>query len=658
MKKYLIRFLILFLLAGNSVFCQKSLIDSLETRLAASEGKEKVDLLNRLSDLYFYNDTKKATEYAHNGIALAQSIDYKKGLAEGYGCLGFSYTGTDLPKAKENTEKALEIRRQINDREGISKSLNVLGVINYFSGNYLLSIEYHLRSIELKESIGNELLLATSYNNIALVYMGIEDYDKALEYMFKALEIHLSRNNLRSVGLLKTNIGQIYARKGQYEKAEEYFNSGLEINKNSGTKMAMANSYNGLANLYVTLKEYETAREYYNSALVLFMELDVNNGIADSENGIANILKIEGDFNASISHAENALRNAETANASENIFKATNTLYYCYQKKGNYKKAFEYLLINRSVQDSLKNSEKLKKISKIELDLKFEKMRLEKEGELNRQKAFNVYLVLILISASVILLLLIRSSRNKKLVNIKLNELNSELNKANSVKDRFFSIIAHDLRSPFLGFIGLTEIIVEDINKFSRAELSEMIKGLHVNAKNLFKLLSNLLEWAQVQQGKVSFNPEPILLAEIIIQNMNLLSERGAQKGIEITSGVPENQIVLADESMLNAILRNLLSNALKFTKQGGKIKIDSREIKDRMIEISVSDNGIGMSPSLCSRLFKPEEKVGRAGTEGESSTGIGLLLCKEFVEMHGGQIRVKSEEGKGATFYFTVPAG
>ena len=656
MKKYLFYFLIFFGLANNSFLCQRAIIDSLETKLISSEGKEKVDLFNRLSDFYFYNDTKKAQEYARKGIALAESLGYKKGLAEGYGSLGFSYIGFDLSKAIENTQKALDIRKQINFPEGISKSLNVLGVINYYLGNYLLSIEYHLKSIEIKESIGNRVLLATSYNNIALVYMGIEDYDKALEYLNKSLEIHIERGNIRSTGLIKTNIGETYARMGQNEKARIYFNEALQINKMAGSKMELANSYNGFANLFVTLKEYEHAFEYYYLALVLFTEMDVKNGIANSENGIANLFKIKEDYNSSISHAERALKNAEEINTPENIFKATNSLYYCYQRKGNFEKAFEYLLINKSVQDSLKNTEKLKKITKLELDLKFEKMRLEKENELNRQKAFNIYLVIILISGAVILLLIIRSSRNKKNANVKLNELNAELNKVNSAKDRFFSIIAHDLKSPFMGFIGLTEIMAEDINSFSKTELSEMIKGVHNNAKNLFKLLSNLLEWAQIQQGKESFNPEAMLLADIISQNINLLIKKGEQKGIDVILNVTENQKVYADESMLNSIVRNLLSNALKFTPQGGKVNVNSKEIENSMTEVSVSDTGIGMSSELCSKLFKLEEKVGRKGTEGEDSTGLGLLLCKEFVGKHGGKIWVESKEGKGSTFYFTIP--
>ncbi|MEI7811039.1 MAG: HAMP domain-containing sensor histidine kinase [Ignavibacteria bacterium] len=225
-----------------------------------------------------------------------------------------------------------------------------------------------------------------------------------------------------------------------------------------------------------------------------------------------------------------------------------------------------------------------------------------------------------------------------------------------ATKDKLFSIIAHDLKGPFQGFLGVTELMAEDISSFSQDELSEAGREIHYSAKKLFKLLNNLLEWARMQRGMVSFNPQEIVLAEIVFHNISLIVKRGKQKGIEI---IPENHIVFADEAMLDSILRNLLSNAVKFTECGGKVIVKARESEDnKMVEISVADNGIGMPENLFSKLFKIDEKVGREGTDGESSTGLGLLLCKEFVEKHGGNIWVESLDRKGSTFYFTLPAG
>ena len=223
-------------------------------------------------------------------------------------------------------------------------------------------------------------------------------------------------------------------------------------------------------------------------------------------------------------------------------------------------------------------------------------------------------------------------------------------------KDRLFSIIAHDLKSPFQGLVGLTELMVEDINSFSQTDLSDLIKEMNNYSKNLLNLLRNLLDWVYLQQNKICYNPVKINLQEILSQNIDIISNRIEQKRIEILYEILQNQTVFADEAMLNSIIRNLLSNALKFTNQNGKVTIKALEIENNKVEISVRDNGIGMPESLSNKLFKNEEIVGRLGLDGEESTGFGLILCKEFVEKHGGKIWVESRENIGSSFYFTLP--
>ncbi len=237
-----------------------------------------------------------------------------------------------------------------------------------------------------------------------------------------------------------------------------------------------------------------------------------------------------------------------------------------------------------------------------------------------------------------------------------ISETNNKLEKLNSEKDKFFSIIAHDLKSPFNGLIGLTVLITEDAENLSKEEIIELNMHIHRAAKNLFKLLENLLEWAQMQNGMVSFNPTKLKLEDAIHQNIYLNEQKIKQKQITIRCIIDNEICVNADENMLNSVLRNLLSNALKFTPTNGNITIRGIKRNAKEIEVSVSDSGIGMSELLRNKLFKLEEKVGRPGLDKEQSTGLGLLLCKEFIEKHGGNIWVDSEEGKGSTFFFTIP--
>ena len=254
-----------------------------------------------------------------------------------------------------------------------------------------------------------------------------------------------------------------------------------------------------------------------------------------------------------------------------------------------------------------------------------------------------------------IILLAFEDITERKKAELFIQKQNKQLQELNAAKDKYFSIIAHDLKSPFQGFIGLTELMGEEISSFSVAQLSTYIQSINSTARNLYKLLSNLLEWSLMQKGVLSFNPVEIALSEVVSQNIDIIIKRGEQKGIKLILDVAHNQKVWADEAMLNSILRNLLSNSVKFTSRGGEVIVSAKETENNIVEISIRDTGTGMSSDLCSQLFKIEERVGQKGTEGEESTGLGLLLCKEFVEKHGGKIWVDSEEGKGSTFYFTL---
>ena len=230
-----------------------------------------------------------------------------------------------------------------------------------------------------------------------------------------------------------------------------------------------------------------------------------------------------------------------------------------------------------------------------------------------------------------------------------------QLKQLNQTKDKFFSIIAHDLKSPFLGFLGLTEMIASGDDELSKTELMEYSKSIHESASTLFRLIENLLEWAQMQRGSISYTPKAIELQRIAAQCIETIKYKAEQKGIVIINEIPQTQKVFADDKMTYTILRNLLTNAIKFTMRDGKVVMRAKKNDSKLVEISVCDTGVGMSAENVKKLFKIEEKVSSVGTEGESSTGLGLLLCKEFIEKNGGTIWVESQIGKGSTFTFSL---
>jgi PAS domain S-box-containing protein len=248
-----------------------------------------------------------------------------------------------------------------------------------------------------------------------------------------------------------------------------------------------------------------------------------------------------------------------------------------------------------------------------------------------------------------------RDITKNKLAEEEIKLKNELLQIINSEKDKFFSILAHDLRGPLSAFVSATQIIAEEIQTMGIEEIKEITLSMKTSATNIYSLLENLLEWSRLRRGVMDFIPEKINLKKKIEECVAVLSESARKKGIEILISIPEVIDVLADSHMFDTVIRNLISNAIKFTPVGGKVTLTAGYIEDHIVEIKISDSGIGMTPELKDKLFLLNEKTSRKGTEGEPSTGLGLLLCKEFIEKHNGKIRVESEVGKGSTFSFTI---
>jgi signal transduction histidine kinase len=254
------------------------------------------------------------------------------------------------------------------------------------------------------------------------------------------------------------------------------------------------------------------------------------------------------------------------------------------------------------------------------------------------------------------LVIIRRGLVERKLAESEIKRKNGELQRLSSEKDKFFSIIAHDLRSPFNGFLGLSQRLVEELPVLSMKETERIAGNLNDSAVATFRLLENLLEWSRMEQGLMPFQPDLILLRPVIDDCLSATWETAKNKDIEIECDVNDAQVVYADRNMIQTIIRNLVSNAIKFTKKDGNIYISAKPVLEKKIEISIKDSGVGMNKEIVEDLFKLHGNTSRFGTNGEPSTGLGLVLCKEFVEKHNGTIWAESEDGKGSTFYFTIP--
>lgn len=250
-----------------------------------------------------------------------------------------------------------------------------------------------------------------------------------------------------------------------------------------------------------------------------------------------------------------------------------------------------------------------------------------------------------------------RDITEKHLAEEQFRKKNEELQKINAEKDKFFSIIAHDLRSPFTAFLGFTQLMVQDLPSLRLDNIQEIALLMRDSASNLHRLLENLLQWSRLQRGMIAFNPNKFLLHSNIKKSLQSVMEIAGKKGVDIHFAIPDDVVVYADFNMFESVISNLTSNAVKFTNKGGKVMISARNLADQGVEISIKDTGIGLNKEILEKLFKLDEYVSRPGTEGEPSTGLGLILCKDFIDRHSGKIWAESLEGMGSTFYFALPA-
>ncbi len=240
-------------------------------------------------------------------------------------------------------------------------------------------------------------------------------------------------------------------------------------------------------------------------------------------------------------------------------------------------------------------------------------------------------------------------------LNEQLEQSENELKELNASKDKFFSIIAHDLRSPFSGLLGFSNILLEDFDNLSREEIKNFSIHINTYTKNLFNLIENLLSWSRIQTGRMPFQPIKVDIYEIASGTFNLLMGNCIKKNINQINGISEKTFVSADPNMIQSVVQNLVSNAIKFTKSGGNISINAVDEGD-FLEISVADTGIGMKPEDQEKIFRIDSHHTTLGTAQEKGTGLGLLLCKDLVEKHGGKIWVESTFGEGTSFKFTLP--
>lgn len=582
-----------------------------------------------------------------------------------------------------------DISASIGYLPGISRALNILGVLFLDIGNEPKAMEYFLQSLRICEQTKDKPGLARCYNNIGFVLSNRKMNEKALSYYLKSLRMEEEQKNKHGIAQSLNNIALHFNQMGDYTQAITFALRSLEIYKQIGEKSGLAEILNTLGLTYKNQKQYPKALDCYTKALDLQEQIPDDFGIAYSSYHIAMIHQNSGNvnesnrFNNRAINLSRALGNRELLSSSA-ILKSQNL-----RKVGDYKTALQYLELSRFINDSLAGAGMDRKIQEMEQAYEMEKQQsqivlLEKDNIIQQKLAErqrlqrNLMIGGFLIVALFAFFYFFASRRNKK-VNELLAQRNLEilrqqeelaksnqeiirqrdaLKKSNADKDKFFSIVAHDLKSPFTSMLGFSEILAEEYNSLNDIERHEMATDIHSSIKTGFNLLENLLAWGSLQIGRFEFAPNKIELKWEVDEVLKLIQTIAMHKKIGIYNEVDARITVEADANMLHSVLRNLISNALKYTNSGGKIRISATvTAEDGMIQVAVTDTGIGMNQEDIEKLFSPVIGFSTKGTANETGTGLGLLLCSEMIAKHGGHISVQSSQGKGSAFLFTLPA-
>ncbi|MBW4359957.1 tetratricopeptide repeat-containing sensor histidine kinase [Flavobacterium taihuense] len=605
-------------------------IDSLKLELRNSKNdSDKALLLTKLSSYSEYIGPDEAINYAKKGLYYAQKTKNEKLIGDAYGNLGTAYEiKSDYAHALKNLYKALTIFENLNDKTKLISIFNNLGLIYIDLKNYPEGLIFYNKALRLSYQSKKERNVSLLLNNIGDVYLQKKEYKNALNYFYKALIINKKLEDIEGIGLNLSNIGICNINLKNYEKGIEMLNKSIA-------------TYDDVSSLFNTYNIYDLGRAHYLMSQDDKYKNDKNTHIEKS-----------------IRLLENALQNFKKYNSLKDIQETYFYLSKVNKVKGNFAVALDCFEKYSEIKDSIFSKESKKKLANVkfqrEIDLRDKQIEIQ-TLRINSETRKVYLLITISISVAALLGLFLFLYVSKRKNNQLLKEKNILISNINAQKDKFYSIIAHDLRGPFNGFLGLTELMAEDIDLMSKDEIKFAAINMKSSAQNLFNLLENLLEWSRMEQNLIPFDPQEYPLKQFVLDSIITLNNNADKKGINISTNIPNSIEIFADKNMLQAIIRNVVLNAIKFTQKNGAVTIQGKQEGKNTI-ITVSDNGIGMSPKTIQNLFNLDGQNNRIGTDDEPSTGLGLILCREFIDKHKGKIWVESEEGKGTTFYISFP--
>ncbi|MCA4896563.1 MAG: tetratricopeptide repeat-containing sensor histidine kinase [Cytophagales bacterium] len=668
-------FFFIFLVISVTALRGQSKVDSLNSLLnSAKNDSTRVSILLQLSSEYQFIELAKSEELVDNALKIAEAENLLPSRAEAYkGKASLESIKGDYTSAIKYNDLALSIFFQLKDSVSIAKCYNNLGTDYFGLGKFDESYFYHTQSYRLANTTGEKLQMAISLHNLGAVFKELGQYGKAFDYLKLSHKLSLEQKDLEAPAYYYSEVGDIFMRKNLFDSAlislkrALVFCREVRLTINELEPIILIN----IARTYLHKNDRALALKYYDSASVLFKKSENVFVLAKTDLGRGLVLMTEKKYKEAQALMEKSAATAHRLNARTLEVECYQNLSLLFEEIGDFKKSLYYFKRHQSVEDSLFNQGMQARLfqdqirfetsSKEEQITALTKQEQLSKDQIRKQELVQNILVVTTALCGVLLLSVYRSGQRRIRINKLLLEHQDEIKKRsqeleqlNQVKDKFFSIISHDLRSPINALSGILDLMAKD--QISPTEFSTLNKELRLQFNHTKTLINNLLDWTLLQMDKLKIQVEKIDLHVLADNNIKLLSSLHYKK-IKITNKVTPLSFALGDSNMINLVVRNLLTNAIKFSEAGDLIEVDAKLDGENYI-VSVKDSGVGISPEVQKILFEKTSGYSTRGTANEKGTGLGLILCKEFVERNGGKIWLESELGKGSRFFFTIKKG
>lgn len=627
-------FIVIFLCVSMAQPVDASKTDSLVTVLKnhTSNDTVKVRILLEIARAYYEKEPSKITAYAEQAEKLSLKLGFKKGLAASYGFFGIAfYRAEQYRKAYENYLKAIPIYLELGDTARLCMTYGNIRLIFEEFKDFDKELEYSIKIDDLAKKSNNLDLKIDAFLNLAFTYSSQKKFEIALKYFDRALYLVNKTKDISKQFDIISYYGSTLKELKQYSKALPYLMDALKFYESKDIyyfDQAYCNNEIGL--VYCGLGNADMAEKYLNKSKNLADRLNFNEIVSQNYLGYSKIDSLKHDY-------KNALKNYQT-----------------------------YILLDREYD----NQQQKKQLIDIKIWYETEKSQKEKAllvKEEQRQKALIQRQLIIIFSLSFLLIFIViaifinlRQHKKTQSINLLLEkqkleilEKNKDMEYLHKVKDKLFSVISHDLRSPVIGIQNMLTLI-DDYN-LSPDKVKGFVNSIREDVNDTSELLNNLLQWSRIQMKGIVPDKTQTDVSVLIDEIIRQLDPIASAKEVELKSEFSIQVQLFCDAEMLKIVLRNLVTNALKYSFSDNPVIIGGY-LMDNFVVISVKDSGTGILPEHRNKIFSLTENVGEKGTMLEASTGLGLILCHDFVEKNGGKIWFETEQDKGSTFYFSLP--